>query len=158
MSGRARVATVAQLMHRDVLTVPATMLVADALALMHAERVRHAIVLDGAAIAGVVSDRDITRARPRMGTSWLVHDVMSAPAVVVAPTTAVSEAAHILRSRRIGCLPVVHGGALVGIVTRSDLLGLVESGWAPHGGRPARGAADVARPVRCAYSLREKWP
>lgn len=157
MSRRARVATIAQLMHRDVLTVAPGMLASDALALMRAEHVRHAVVRDGAIVAGVVSDRDITRFGVRVGTTWLVHDVMSAPPVVVSPATAVAEAAHILRSRRIGCLPVVHGGALVGIVTRSDLLALVEAGASAPTGRLV-GAADVPRPVRCSYAMREKWP
>lgn len=158
MTRRARIATVAQLMHRDVLTVTPGMLASDALALMHAEHVRHAVVRDGANVVGVVSDRDITRFGVRVGTTWLVHDVMSAPAVSVGPATSIADAAHVLRARKIGCLPVIHAGALVGIVTRSDLLGLIESIPGPGRARAAEGAADVPRPVRCGYTLREKWP
>lgn len=158
MSPRARLATVAQLMHRDVLTVPTTMLAADALALMRAEHVRHAVVRDGAAVVGVLSERDAMRFGARIGTTWLVHDVMSAPAVVIAPAASVSEAAHVLRARRIGCLPVVHGGALVGIVTRSDMLALVESRGGASTQRPLPGGEHLPRPVRCDYALREKWP
>jgi CBS domain-containing protein len=54
-----------------------------------------------------------------------VGDVMSRPVVVAREETTVEQAAAIMLSRRIGCLPVVGGdGRLVGIVTESDLTGV----------------------------------
>ena len=52
-----------------------------------------------------------------------VHEVMSSPAVVVAPETSVKHAAAILDERGFTCLPVVDGdGKLVGAVSEADLL------------------------------------
>jgi acetoin utilization protein AcuB len=50
---------------------------------------------------------------------------MSRGVSVVSPATAVEEAAWLMRRRKIGALPVVSAGRLVGIVTVSDILDLV---------------------------------
>jgi CBS domain-containing protein len=47
---------------------------------------------------------------------------MTAPAVTASPRMSIRQAATRLRGRSIGCLPVVEGGKLVGIVTTTDLL------------------------------------
>ncbi len=47
---------------------------------------------------------------------------MTAPAISAAPDMTIRKAANLLRGRSIGCLPVMDGGHLVGIVTTSDLL------------------------------------
>lgn len=52
----------------------------------------------------------------------VVRDVMTTPVVTVAPTTPVSEIAHLLDSRRIKRVPVVQDGRVIGIVSRGDLL------------------------------------
>lgn len=51
-----------------------------------------------------------------------VRDIMSADPVAVGPEMSVTEAAHLMVDRRIGALPVVEDGALVGIVTEGDLI------------------------------------
>lgn len=53
---------------------------------------------------------------------------MSAPAVTAAAADDVRDAARVLRRRDIGCLPVMEGRHLAGIVTTSDLLGLLGKG------------------------------
>jgi acetoin utilization protein AcuB len=57
-----------------------------------------------------------------------VAEVMTSRPVTVAPDTTVREAANRLRGRKIGCLPVVEKGRLVGIVTTTDLLDLLGRG------------------------------
>lgn len=100
--------------------------------------IRHLPVLDDRErLVGVVTDRDIKRASPSEATSLDIHEilylvekiavsrVMSREPITVAPDTSVREAAKIMVDRKIGCLPVVSGEKLVGIVTGIDLLRLV---------------------------------
>ena len=60
--------------------------------------------------------------------SWRVGDVMSSPATTVSESTSVADAANLFSARNIRRLPVVRNGAVVGIISRSDLLGVIASG------------------------------
>ena len=53
---------------------------------------------------------------------------MTSPAVTASPRMTLRQAANLLRGRTIGCLPVVEGGKLVGILTTTDLLELIGRG------------------------------
>ncbi|MEM1125972.1 MAG: CBS and ACT domain-containing protein [Bacteroidota bacterium] len=121
---------VQDIMVTEVITVtPATPL-AEAYQRMRETRVRHLAVVEGGRLVGVVTDRDL-----RMATSALhpqpfdpeaqVDAVMARDPMTAAPRDPVEEAAQWMRQRRIGCLPVVDGDALVGIVTNTDLLDAV---------------------------------
>jgi len=97
-------------------------------------RIRHLPVLDAGGVVGVVSQRDLFRSalgaalafgirRPQeLMRSLEIRDVMSTPAVTVEPGALVQEAARTMAEKKIGCLPVVKGGRLVGILTESDVL------------------------------------
>jgi CBS domain-containing protein len=60
----------------------------------------------------------------------LVKEVMSSDVITTSPDTPLVEAARVLMERKIGCLPVVENGHLVGIVTEADFVAMVarESG------------------------------
>jgi hypothetical protein len=62
-----------------------------------------------------------------------VHEVMTAPLISVGPKTSASEIARLLRLHRIKRLPVVEDARLIGLVSRADLLSLVESSHEPAG-------------------------
>lgn len=111
-------------MTRDVVTVEPSSAIADALDLARAHKIRHLPVLDGGRLAGVVTARDLRLALAAEGTApdATVADVMTAPAITTPADTPVETAAQLLIQKRIGCLPVVEDGALVGILTESDLL------------------------------------
>ena len=47
---------------------------------------------------------------------------MSAPPIVIDPDASVEEAALVMAERKIGCLPVVEGSRLVGMLTETDVL------------------------------------
>jgi acetoin utilization protein AcuB len=81
--------------------------------------VRHLPVVDGGALVGLVSQRDLLAAR---GADKLVRDVMAAELAVTHPGASACEAARALLTLRIGCLPVLDDGALVGIVTETDFV------------------------------------
>ena len=105
---------------------PATTL-QDAYRTMREKGFRHLVVLDGERLAGVVTDRDL-----RLATSALAPVPFPADSAVSAimctePLTAnaddaVEDAARVMRERKIGCLPVVDDGRVIGIITGIDLL------------------------------------
>lgn len=120
---------VRQIMTRDPLTVAADDSLDTAMAMIDENGFRHVPVVDGAQLVGVLSDRDLLEA-----TGWLpaaeraedaprtVRELLAGEPVVVSPDDSVVMAAVDLTSRSIGSLPVVEGGALVGILTELDLL------------------------------------
>lgn len=126
--------TVQDLMQCDVRTVFPETLALRAAEAMVRSGIRHLVVTDvNRKVVGVFTERDalkhfspwLTRASrtteppPRCN----VGEFMSMPPITVTPDTPVREAAGILGSKRIGCLPVVDGeGGLVGILTAVDLL------------------------------------
>ena len=97
-------------------------------------RIRHLPVLDEGRVVGVVSQRDLfrsalaaalgygERAQRMLLKTIRVKEVMSEPAIVVSPEATVQEAARLMIENKIGCLPVVDGQTLVGIVTETDIL------------------------------------
>jgi acetoin utilization protein AcuB len=114
-----------QIMSTPVETILPTASAAQARAAMQRARIRHLVVLSRTReIVGVLCAHDLRGAEP--GST--VEEVMSAPAVTLAADADVQDAAKLLRRRNVGCLPLVDHGRLVGIVTTSDLLGLVGKG------------------------------
>lgn len=101
----------------------------DAMRMMDDHEIRHLPVMDGPVLVGVISDRDLLRrtgwlpeghpARTEKGT---VGDSEMATLVTCTPDDSVVMVSVDLSSRRLGCLPVLENGALVGMVTEMDLL------------------------------------
>jgi acetoin utilization protein AcuB len=113
---------------------------------MRRKGIRHLVVMADSRVVGVLSDRDAggrsgasIRARSR------VSDLMTAPVVTVQPDTTIHRTANLMRGRTIGCVPVVDGRRLVGIVTVADLLEVL-----------GRGADRPARPPR--HGLHHRVP
>lgn len=111
-------------MTREVVTVSPDATVVAALDLIRSHDIRHLPVLDGARLAGIVTDRDLRLAldsdgRPARAS---VADMMTRSLVVVAPDAPIETAAALLSGHRIGCLPVTEDEELVGIITESDVL------------------------------------
>ena len=98
--------------------------------LMKWRRIHHVVVTDGPGqVVGVISARDLGGAdREEARKVRPVAAMMTAYAVKAVPEMPVRQAANVMRGWNIGCLPVVDGGTLAGIVTVSDLLSLVAQG------------------------------
>jgi acetoin utilization protein AcuB len=96
------------------------------------------VVVDGR-LVGIVTDRDLRDAYPSIFESTEsvtprkrragadpatipVEDVMTSTVLTLAPAAFVADAARLMRRERIGAIPVVEGGRLAGILTRSDVL------------------------------------
>lgn len=115
-----------------------TLLVAQDLMTM--KRIRHLPVLEGGKVVGVVSQRDLFRAglASTMGfgkkaqeaylKSVFVKEAMTGEVFTIGPDADVREAARVMFERKIGCLPVVEDGKLVGLVSESDLVRIVADG------------------------------
>ncbi|MGH7265897.1 MAG: CBS domain-containing protein [Candidatus Rokuibacteriota bacterium] len=103
-------------MSTPVHTVTPPTRAAEAAALMRQHRIHHLPVIEGDRVVGVVTDRDLRGA----DGGARVSTIMSRPVVVVSPRTAIDKAARLLFERRIGCLPVIEEGKLVGILTQTD--------------------------------------
>jgi CBS domain-containing protein len=95
--------------------------------------VRHMPVVRAGRLVGVVSERDLLRAslssldpRRQERRAFLeaidISQVMSSPPVIVDSDATVEEAARIMADNKIGCLPVMRGEELVGMLTETDLL------------------------------------
>lgn len=96
--------------------------------------VRHLPVLEGGRLVGIVTDRDIRQALPSRATALRVHElfnlldgvtlreIMTKGVVTVTPDQSILAAARLLIEYRIGALPVVDDGRLVGILTETDVL------------------------------------
>jgi acetoin utilization protein AcuB len=96
---------------------------------MHDGRMHHLVIMEGDRVTGVLSERDLGGARgAALRKARTAGDLMTRDAVVVAPSTTLRQAANLLRGRGIGCLPVLDGKRLVGIVTTTDLLDLIGRG------------------------------
>jgi len=93
-------------------------------------------------VLGVVSERDLGGPRGyALRSGRRVEDLMSRTPVLANPKTTVREAAQMMRGRAIGCLPVFVGKRVVGIVTTSDLLGLIAKGAMLDRRRKPRGVS-----------------
>jgi acetoin utilization protein AcuB len=124
-------------MSRNVATIAESETCHDAVEQMCRAKVRHLPVLDGEGVlVGLVTDRDI---RHRLFASDVYHrvgqvpvstllreapirDVMSAPVLCTSSESDVAAVAEKMRKEKIGSLPVVEGGRVIGIVTEIDIL------------------------------------
>jgi CBS domain-containing protein len=104
---------------------PSHVRLADTLAaarmIMRAEGFKHLPVVETKRVLGVITDRDVRQHADHLDDT-LVETAMTADPVTVPPDTSIVEAASLMLVKRIGCLPVVQNGALVGIITATDLL------------------------------------
>jgi acetoin utilization protein AcuB len=79
------------------------------------------LVVETKRVLGVITDRDVRQHAAHLDDT-LVEAAMTADPVTVVPGTSIEEAASLVLVKRIGCLPVVENGGLVGIITTTDLL------------------------------------
>lgn len=120
--------TVGQFMSTDLFTVSPDDLIDLAASVMDWRHIRHVPVEHEGRLVGLVTHRSLLRMMSngnryqRDGESITVRDVMIANPVTVSPDTTSLQAIDIMRANRLGCLPVVDGDHLVGIVTSYDFL------------------------------------
>ena len=138
---------VGERMSKPVITIEPDLPIPEALNLMKSEHIRRAPVVKNGKLVGIVSDKDLLNASPSPVTTlsiWemnyllskvTVAKVMSSNVMTVTEDTPIEQAARIMADNKIGGLPVMSNGKVVGIVTETDLfkvflelLGARESG------------------------------
>ncbi len=126
--------TVSKIMVTDVVALDRNASLGIAKDIMDQRRLRHFPVVEHGNVVGVVSQRDLFRAslasmlgyEERTKKAFLdnlsIKGIMSDPPITVTADTGISEAACLMVEKRVGCLPVVDGKRLVGLVTETDFL------------------------------------
>lgn len=130
---------VRQFMVSPVTSLPSGARLLDAGLLLRAGRIRHIPIIDDGRLVGILSDRDIQRCTPSMLTrvsaeeynaifeDTLIARVMTREPQHISPDAPLHAAAALLHSDKLGCLPVVDNGKVVGIITKDDMLGALMS-------------------------------
>lgn len=117
--------TVGQFMSTDLFTVHPEDLIDLAASVMDWEHLRHVPVEDHEGhLVGLVTHRMLLRqvSQGQAGRPVAVREIMNPTPVTISPDVTTIEALRLMRGKRLGCLPVVQDGKLVGIVTESDIL------------------------------------
>jgi CBS domain-containing protein len=104
-------------MGTELFTLTPDTAVGSALRLATSKQIHHFLVIDDGSLAGIVCESDLLQAR----AGSLVESCMRSPVLCIGPETTVREAADIMAENAVGCLPVVTGAFLVGMVTRDRL-------------------------------------
>ena len=139
---------VRDIMTSNVITIPSDTPVLEAERIMSFHKVERLPVVDKGKLIGLVTKDTLLKAGPSESTSFsrgelyylmsklTVKGIMKKDPVTVSPDTSVEQAAAIAQKNKVGCLPVMDGNNLVGIVTTNDffykilnpLLGIGEAG------------------------------
>jgi len=125
---------VRDIMEEKIVTISAGDSLSTVEDIMTLGHVRHMPVVQAGRLVGVVSERDLLRASLSNLTEFgaesrraflhavEIERVMSTPPIVIGPDATVEEAALAMAEKKIGCLPVVRGDVVVGLLTETDVL------------------------------------
>lgn len=121
-------------MKKDLITITKNERMTVAKKILEEKNIRHLPVVEGKKLIGLVTNMDIRKAEASPATSLeirelhylldklTVGEIMTRNVITISPDVSVEEAATILHDNKIGCLPVVEDGDLVGIITENDVM------------------------------------
>jgi acetoin utilization protein AcuB len=124
---------VGERMSKPVITISPETPIAEALNMMKVEHVRRFPVVKDGKLVGMVSDKDLLNASPSPVSSlsiWemnyllnkiTVSEVMIKNVLTITEDTPIEQAARIMADNKVGGLPVMKDGGVVGIITETDL-------------------------------------
>ncbi len=129
---------VGRVMHTDLVTVPPDTSLVKARDLIKEKRIAHLLVVDKKGqLLGVVSDRDVKQSWASPATTLSTHElnyileqltvdvIMRKEIITISPDMTIERAANIMQEKRISALPVLDKGALAGIITTTDVMGVL---------------------------------
>ncbi len=118
---------VRDIMRSPVVSISPETTLEDAYRTMNAKRIRHLPVLQEGRLVGIVTDRDLRLATSALSATPFapgsrVSAIMCREPLIADPMDPVEDAARTMREKKIGCLPVLEGEQIAGIITGIDLL------------------------------------
>jgi len=125
---------VSKKMQRNVITISKNERMTTAKKILQEKNIRHLPVVDGKKLVGLVTNMDIRKAEASPATSLeirelhylldklTVGEIMTKNIITISPDISVEEATTLLHDNKIGCLPVVEDGNLVGMITENDVM------------------------------------
>ncbi len=128
---------VSKKMKRDVITITKNERMTTAKKILQEKKIRHLPVVEGKKLIGLVMNMDIRKAEASPATSLeirelhylldklTVGEIMTKNVITISPEISVEEATTLLHDNKIGCLPVVEDGNLVGMLTENDVMDIL---------------------------------
>ena len=101
-------------------------------------RIRHIPVVEDGRLVGILTERDLMgaaainifglkqKSKSALLKNALIKDMMKTRVMTVTPDTPIKDIAHLMADKKIGCVPVVSAGAVVGLITTTDILRYLE--------------------------------
>ena len=117
---------IGSIMSRPVTTVSPTLPVSQVITMMFSSKHLGFPVVEHDVLMGMVTVADVQKRSPIDRDAMQVRDVMTRDVIAVTPDTPVTDVLRIMTAKDIGRVPVVEGDRVVGIVTRTDILKVVE--------------------------------
>ena len=129
---------VGRIMHKHLVTVPPDTNLKKAKDIIQEKRINHLLIVDkNGKLVGIVSDRDVKQNWASSATALSVHElnyllnqltveaIMIKKIITISPGTTIERAAYIMQENRINALPVIESDKLVGIITSTDVMGVL---------------------------------
>jgi acetoin utilization protein AcuB len=129
---------VGRVMHTDLVTVGIDTTLVKAKDIVAEKRINHLLVVDQKnELVGIISDRDLRQSWASSATTLSVHElnyllmqvtvdkIMVKQIITITPNTTIERAANIMQENRISALPVMEDKKLVGIITTTDVMGVL---------------------------------
>ena len=126
------------IMRKDLVTVAPDTSLVKARDLINEKLIEHLLVVDkDGKLVGIVSDRDLKQAWASPATTLSAHElnyllkqlnveaIMVKKIMTVTPGTTIERAGRIMQENRISALPVMENEKLVGIITTTDVMGVL---------------------------------
>lgn len=129
---------IGRIMHTDLITISPDASLVEARKLIERKNIDHLLVVnDKDKLVGILSDRDLKQYWASPATTLSTHEltyllekilvkmIMVKAVTTITPETTIERAAHIMQTRNINSLPVMEQEELVGIVTSTDVMGIL---------------------------------
>jgi len=129
---------VGRIMHTHLVTVAPDTSLKKAKEIIEEKKINHLLVVNKSGdLVGIVSDRDVRQSMASPATALSVHElnylltqltvenIMVKKIITISPGTTIERAAYIMQENRINALPVVESEKLVGIITSTDVMGVL---------------------------------
>jgi len=129
---------VGRIMHTRLVTVSPDTSLRKAKEIIEEKQINHLLVVnENEDLVGIVSDRDVRQSMASPATALSVHElnylltqltvehIMVKKIITISPGTTIERAAYIMQENRINALPVIESEKLVGIITSTDVMGVL---------------------------------